>query len=72
MKLKKAQRLISAPLLNSYLLIILDSEFEIALWMITCWANFWCTFTNVDMTAVSTFPNNDIWSNKDFFAFNFF
>ena len=40
--------------------------------MSTDWADFWSFFTDVDMSTIAAFPNDTIFGNIDFTAFDFF
>ena len=54
------------------ILIVFNSEFEIALCVIACWAHLWCFFTNMDVTTIAALPDHDIRSDEDFVIFHVF
>ena len=39
--------------------------------MSTDWANFWSGFADMDVSAVTAFPDDDVFRDEDFLAFYF-
>ena len=50
----------------------MSSHLKIGFWMTANWAHFWSLFSNDDMSTVTAFPNDDIFSDEDSSAFDFF